>query len=982
MQAGEHDEQDWHKVRAWLLDVGLLCGADYVFESSSTIVEFALFLKDGTLLNNLLNFLDSSVCSIVHPNPKIQFQMFENINSFLDACSRHFGLLKSDLFKVDDLFYASDFGKVIHTINKLSTTPQAVSRGLRPVLGRNRSVRKDDDIYGNLENIMDQRYDDVYQGGAYSSGNYSSHSVTYGGSEYGNVIYGNEYSKLETISRPESPIIGDDEVEDHYADVRLHVVKELIDTERNYIRCVDMIIKSFKQPMTTNVQLIPPEHIVAIFSNIEELLAVNRDFLRQLEDRVNNYDGDGIYMCFLNMKEFFKKYGEYCSNQPYALDTVAAYQYNSKIRSYLSHLQEKSKQQFFLSDLIMAPMQRILKYPLLIKELLRYTPKFHSDHEGLTQAMEGMKGVAKYINDMKKERDLQYELGELQKKLQEYYGPDLCRFGKLNRDGDLSVAPNGSTLSYRYVFLFDRILVVCKLKSGKYVYKNLYCLKDSKLEDLPTVDGKKANGFRITCGDSHCTFVAKTPETKNKWMKALMVCIEENADTTLSCLEFSHDFRFKNKYYGQCYHCATSIGSYDAFQCHECAVTCHRKCQYFLAQNCEQIMENKAKNPSHKKRGIRGLLSFKSISSQNRNSNSDSSILSSSGELDSKIESLRDQLSRKSDERWNKYFDYQERMKECERTYRQGLPEEEKRHFVRDITELDVAIAEIRGSIVQALKILCFNPFSSGNGSSSSEPRPKAIAKYNFTAMISGELTIKVGDEITLLDQSDEMLWKGSVNGNTGFFPPSTVDLAVPGTGGTEPILVSPSAYFDNSQKWVERQCWFHGRISRLQSIIELDMTREPSFLMRQSDAGHYTLSVAYNNKIKHIKINKGQQGYFLSKFHSFQSLQELMDYYRVNSLAGEFSGLCMKLETPVRTYLLIRVQTMGYSAYCQATQLRRTRSVKAYEAKGPLEISFAVNADIIVLDECVDGYVRGIVGSHSGLFPEGYIEFAGGSKY
>ena len=186
--AGNGD-QDWHKVRAWLLDLGLLCGADFVFESSSTIVEFALFLKDGTLLNNLLNVLDSSVCSIVHPTPKIQFQMFENINSFLHACSKHFGLLKDDLFKVDDLFYASDFGKVIHTIHKLSTTPQAVAKGLRPVLG-DKPVIKDDDIYGNLENIMDQRHDEVYQTGAYSSGNYSSYSVTYGGSEYGNVIYG------------------------------------------------------------------------------------------------------------------------------------------------------------------------------------------------------------------------------------------------------------------------------------------------------------------------------------------------------------------------------------------------------------------------------------------------------------------------------------------------------------------------------------------------------------------------------------------------------------------------------------------------------------------------------------------------------------------------------------------------------------------------------------------------------------------------
>ena len=209
------------------------------------------------------------------------------------------------------------------------------------------------------------------------------------------------------------------------------------------------------------------------------------------------------------------------------------------------------------------------------------------------------------------------------------------------------------------------------------------------------------------------------------------------------------------------------------------------------------------------------------------------------------------------------------------------------------------------------------------------EPRPACIAKYNYAGLTGDELTLKVGDEVSILDQSDEMMWKGVVNGTVGFFSPSMVDILVRSANG-ESSLVSPTSFFENSQKWVESQCWFHGRISRLQSIVELDSTSSSSFLMRQSDAGHYTLSVAYSNKIKHIKINKNQQGYYLSKFHFFASLQELMGYYRCNSLSGEFSGLHMKLETPVRAYLLVRVQTIGYSAYCQATQLRRARANKS----------------------------------------------------
>ncbi|KAK2946509.1 putative PH domain containing protein [Blattamonas nauphoetae] len=44
-------------------------------------------------------------------------------------------------------------------------------------------------------------------------------------------------------------------------------------------------------------------------------------------------------------------------------------------------------------------------------------------------------------------------------------------------------------------------------------------------------------------------------------------------------------------------------------------------------------------------------------------------------------------------------------------------------------------------------------------------------AQYDFNARVSGELSFKVGDIITLIEKNDSGMWIGSLNGDTGLFP-------------------------------------------------------------------------------------------------------------------------------------------------------------------------------------------------------------------
>lgn len=56
--------------------------------------------------------------------------------------------------------------------------------------------------------------------------------------------------------------------------------------------------------------------------------------------------------------------------------------------------------------MLVKPVQRVLKYPLLLDQLIEVTPENHPDYTALDIAAREMKGMSMRINEMKKRADL------------------------------------------------------------------------------------------------------------------------------------------------------------------------------------------------------------------------------------------------------------------------------------------------------------------------------------------------------------------------------------------------------------------------------------------------------------------------------------------------------------------------------------------------------------------------------------------------
>merc|ERR1712151_779860 len=110
-------------------------------------------------------------------------------------------------------------------------------------------------------------------------------------------------------------------------------------------------------------------------------------------------------------------------------------------------------------------MQRVLKYPLLLKELITATPDDHRDKEPLVQAKAAVDDLAVYINTTKQEHD---SLMDMISSLEKYNGAPLVTFAPFVKDGDLmykdAKATRGPTkkLSMSYAFLLQKALVFTK----------------------------------------------------------------------------------------------------------------------------------------------------------------------------------------------------------------------------------------------------------------------------------------------------------------------------------------------------------------------------------------------------------------------------------------------------------------------------------------------------------------------------------------
>uniref|UniRef100_A0A8C0CIZ8 Vav guanine nucleotide exchange factor 3 n=1 Tax=Balaenoptera musculus TaxID=9771 RepID=A0A8C0CIZ8_BALMU len=522
--------EPWKQCALWLIHCKVLPANHRVTWDSAQVFDLAQTLRDGVLLCQLLNNLRAHSINLKEINLRPQMSQFlclKNIRTFLTACCETFGMRKSELFEAFDLFDVRDFGKVIETLSRLSRTPVALATGIRP-FPTEESVN-DDDIYKGLPDLIDETRVEDEEG---------LYDCVYGEDEGGEVY--EDLMKAEEAHQPKCP----------ENDIRSCCLAEIKQTEEKYTETLESIEKVSHQ----------------------ELVKVHRNLMQEIHDSIVNKNDQNLYQVFINYKERLVIYGQYCSGVESAISSL---DYISKTKEDVKlKLEECSKRanngKFTLRDLLVVPMQRVLKYHLLLQDL------------------------AQYVNEVKRDNETLREIKQFQLSIENLNQPVLL-FGRPQGDGEIRITTlDKHTKQERHIFLFDLAVIVCKRKGDNYEMKEIIDLQQYKIANNPTTDKenkKWSYGFYLIHiqGQNGLEFYCKTKDLKKKWLEQFEMALSnirpDYADSNF------HEFKMHTfNRVTSCKVCQMLLRGtfYQGYLCVKCGARAHKEC-LGRVDNCGRV---------------------------------------------------------------------------------------------------------------------------------------------------------------------------------------------------------------------------------------------------------------------------------------------------------------------------------------------------------------------------------------------------------
>ncbi|KFM12442.1 GRB2-related adapter protein [Aptenodytes forsteri] len=214
----------------------------------------------------------------------------------------------------------------------------------------------------------------------------------------------------------------------------------------------------------------------------------------------------------------------------------------------------------------------------------------------------------------------------------------------------------------------------------------------------------------------------------------------------------------------------------------------------------------------------------------------------------------------------------------------------------------------------------------------------ESVALYSFQATEKDELPFQKGDTLKVWGAGGASILRGG-------------DAAL----GCPPVSGGAHA----AEPGAPRR-WYVGRISRhLAEERLLKRKHLGAFLIRDSESapGEFSISVNYGQHVQHFKVLRERNGKYFLWEEKFNSLNELVDFYRTTTIAKK-----------QQIFLWDEDQTQ---------EVRRPKFVQAqfdFSAHDGSQLPFLRGDIIEVLDYPDPNWWQGKIYGRVGLFPRNYV--------
>ncbi|ESO82872.1 hypothetical protein LOTGIDRAFT_108794 [Lottia gigantea] len=287
-------------------------------------------------------------------------------------------------------------------------------------------------------------------------------------------------------------------------------MSEMVQTERDYVRSLEYVIDNYiPELLREDVPQALRGKRNVIFGNIEKIYEFHcQYFLNEVESCEFTPYQIGQYI--LSHEKEFYLYAIYNKNKPKSDNLMAEFG-----KTFFSEKQYQLGDKMNLASYLLKPVQRMGKYALLLKQIIRECNESESEYQELKAAEDMVKFQLRHGNDLLvmdslKECDV-----------------NLLEHGRLLRQDEFLIW-QGRKKSIRRIFLFEDLIVFSKTKSGRQGHHDIYLYKNSfKTSDLGLTENYDESGYKfeiwfrkLSSGDRF-VFQAQNTEIKRAWVNEI-----------------------------------------------------------------------------------------------------------------------------------------------------------------------------------------------------------------------------------------------------------------------------------------------------------------------------------------------------------------------------------------------------------------------------------------------------------------------------
>ena len=242
------------------------------------------------------------------------------------------------------------------------------------------------------------------------------------------------------------------------------VAKEISSSEKVYVKLLKMINEDFREFVNTRnneskKELLPSDKFNRIFSNIPQLQGINSDFLQDFEERIANWDSvKKISDVLVKKGAFLGLYSDYLRDFD---TTTKLFEECCQVYPRFAKVVEEFEdlpicENLQMSMHFLAPVQRLPRYKLLLRDYIKQLEEDSEDYEDTTKALEIVSNAATKANNNMKTEKLQNML-KLQARVGDFElvkpGRELLKEGDVMKNSRSEVVP-------RYLILLNDCLLV------------------------------------------------------------------------------------------------------------------------------------------------------------------------------------------------------------------------------------------------------------------------------------------------------------------------------------------------------------------------------------------------------------------------------------------------------------------------------------------------------------------------------------------